>query len=105
MGMLDDAEYARLVCRSGRNKGWGAGRVRRELRARGVPEECAEAALSEFEPDTVRLERFIKSRLGGDPTDRAAIRRVSDALFRRGFSWDEINEALRGVLEEMGEEL
>ena len=79
-------------------------RVRQELRRRGVDEECIEQALDGFEPDGDKLRRFIRARLGDQMPDRAALRRVSDGLYRRGFSWDEINEAINACLEEMGEQ-
>ena len=39
------------------------------------------------------LERFIRSRLS-EPGDRAQVKKVSDALFRRGYSWEQIKHAL-----------
>ena len=39
------------------------------------------------------LEWFIRTRLT-DPGDRAQVKKVSDALFRRGYSWDQIKHAL-----------
>ena len=102
--LLDDLQYARDVCQSCRAKGWGAVRVRCELRRRGVEEEQIEQALDGFEPDGEQLRRFIRTRLGDRVPDRAALRRVSDGLYRRGFSWDEINEALNACLDEMGEQ-
>ena len=41
-----------------------------------------------------RLDRFLTARLK-DPEDREQIRKVSAALFRRGYSWEEIRSALR----------
>lgn len=102
--LLDDEQYARDLCRSGKSKGWGAGRVRQELRRKGVDENCIEAALEDFEPDGEKLRRFIHKRLGGEKPDRAALRRISDGLFRRGFSWDEIKEAINTCLEEWEDE-
>lgn len=102
--LLDDDQYARDLCRSGRSKGWGAARIRQELRRKGIDEECAERALAGFEPDSDKLMRFVRARLGDGKPDRAALRRVSDGLYRRGFSWDEINEAIGACLEEMEDE-
>lgn len=99
--LLDDDQYARDLCRIGRGKGWGAGRIRQELRRKGVGDECIEQALTGFEPDGDKLMRFVRARLGDDKPDRAALRRISDGLYRRGFSWDEINEAISACLEEM----
>ncbi len=102
--LLDDEQYARDLCRSGKSKGWGAGRIRQELRRKGVDDVCIEAVLEGFEPDDEKLRRFIRTRLGGKAPDRAALRRISDGLFRRGFSWDEINEAIHACLEEWEDE-
>jgi len=43
--------------------------------------------------NTEKIDRFIAARLK-DPEDREQIRKISAALFRRGFSWEEIREAL-----------
>ncbi len=102
--LIDDESYAREVCRAGRSKGWGAIRIRQELRRKGVGEETASLVLENFSPDEEKLRRFIRSRLGQEKPDRAALRRISDGLYRRGFSWDEINEAINACLEEMGDE-
>lgn len=102
--LLDDESYAREVCRAGKSKGWGAIRIRQELRRKGVDEETSALVLEDFSPDEEKLRRFILSRLGGEKPDRAALRRISDGLYRRGFSWDEINEAINACLEEIGDE-
>ena len=41
-----------------------------------------------------KIDKFIASRLK-DPNDRDQRRKVSAALYRRGFSWEEIRSALR----------
>ena len=41
-----------------------------------------------------KLRKFISSRLK-DPSDREAVRKVAQALFRRGYSWDDIRTALK----------
>ena len=43
--------------------------------------------------DTSKLDRFIASRLR-DPEDRDAVRKLSAALFRRGYGSEEIRAAL-----------
>ena len=40
-----------------------------------------------------KMDRFIAARLT-DPEDREQIRKVSAALYRRGYSWEEIRSAL-----------
>jgi regulatory protein len=42
------------------------------------------------------VDKLLQSKLRGkDPSDPKEIKRVSDALMRRGYSWSEIKEGLR----------
>ena len=102
-GFLNDESYAAAVARHYAAKGYGAGRVRAELNRRGVPRELWEEALASMpEPDD-KLRRFIASRLR-DPEDREQLRKLSAALYRRGYSWEEIRSALRAYNAEIEED-
>ena len=93
-GFLDDEEYAGAVARHYAAKGYGAGRVRSELQRRGIDRELAADTLSDLPDNAGKIDAFLARRLG-DSHDREAVRKVSAALFRRGFSWEEIRAALR----------
>ncbi len=93
-GYLDDGEYAGAIARHYAAKGYGAGRVREELRRRGVERELADETLAELPESTEKLDAFIARRLG-DPNDRDSVRKVCAALFRRGWSREDIRAALR----------
>ena len=93
-GFLDDEEYAGAVARHYAAKGYGAGRVRSELQRRGIDRELAADTLSDLPDNAGKIDAFLARRLD-DPHDREAVRKVSAALFRRGFSWEEIRAALR----------
>ena len=99
---LDDARYAGMVVRHYAGKGYGAGRIRQELQRRGVPRELWDEALTELPESDDKLDRFIASRLK-DPSDRAQVQKVSAALYRRGFSWEEIRAALARFRADAGE--
>jgi regulatory protein len=99
---LDDARYAGMVVRHYAGKGYGAGRIRQELQRRGVPRELWDEALTELAESDDKLDRFIVSRLK-DPSDRAQVQKVSAALYRRGFSWEEIRAALARFRADAGE--
>ena len=101
-GFLDDARYAGMVVRHYAGKGYGAGRIRQELQRRGVPRELWEEALTALTESDDKLDRFIVSRLK-DPSDRAQVQKVSAALYRRGFSWEEIRAALARFRADAGE--
>ena len=92
---LNDESYAESVIRSCAAKGYGKRRAQQELQRRKLPRELWDAALEgRPEPDET-IDRLLRSRLrGADPDDRAALKKASDALLRRGFGWDEIKDAV-----------
>ena len=92
-GLLNEESYAAAIVRHYAAKGYGAGRIRQELMRRGLERELCEEALAALPEDTAKLDRFIAQRLK-DPDDRDAVRKLSAALFRRGFSSEEIRSAL-----------
>ena len=93
-GFLDDGRYAGMVVRHYAGKNYGAGRIRGELSRRGIPRELWEDAMEEAPQPDDKIDRFVAARLK-DPEDRAQIQKVSNALYRRGYSWEQIREALR----------
>ncbi len=93
MGLINDAEYAGSVVQHYAAKGYGSARIKQELRHHGVPREMWDEAMLQMPEQDAYLERFIRSRLH-EPGDRAQVKKVSDALFRRGYSWEQIKHAL-----------
>ena len=92
-GLIDEERYAGAIVRHYASKGYGEGRVRQELMRRGVPRELWDDALGELPEDTSKLDRLVASKLR-DPEDRDAVRKLSASLYRRGYSGEEIREAL-----------
>lgn len=103
IGALNDAEYAASLVRHYGERGYGPARVREELRRRGVDRALWDAALEELPPPAEILDRLIQKKCRGDLSDRKELKRVSDALLRRGFSWGEVKAAL-GRYTELPEE-
>jgi regulatory protein len=96
LGALDDQAYAGVVVRYYSQRGYGRRRIENELYRRGVPKDCWEEAMEEAQPVGRGIDQFLAARLRGkDPNDPKEIKRVSDALMRRGFSWSDIREGLR----------
>lgn len=95
-GFLDDARYAGQIVRHYAGKGYGEGRIRQELRRRGIQRELWDEALEQAPAPEDKLDAFLASRLK-DPGDRAQVQKVSAALLRRGYSWEEIRSALARV--------
>jgi regulatory protein len=94
IGALNDRAYASVLVRHYSEKGYGAARIKDEFFKRGVPRELWEEALSELPEMEDSIDVFILRKLRGEAPDEAELRRVSAALARRGFSWEEIRAAL-----------
>ncbi len=94
LGYLNEAEYAGRIVQHYAAKGFGARKIRDELCRRGIPRELWEEALSQAEDNSQAIDDFLEKKLKGS-RDQKEIKRASDALARRGFSWSEISDALR----------
>ncbi len=92
--LLNDAEYAGMCVRHYAAKGYGVSRIRSELYRRGVPRELWDDALQELPEQEAQIDRLLQKKLRSAAPDRDALRKASDYLFRRGFTWDEIREAI-----------
>ena len=94
LGAVDDEGYAGVIVRHYGAMGYGPGRVRQELHRRGVPRELWDDALARMPDPEEAIDRFLTAKLRGKTPDRATLQRLSAALQRRGFSWQDIRPAL-----------
>lgn len=94
IGAVDDPAYAAALARHYGQRGYGPARVRQELQRRGVSRELWEEALDELPDSSGILDALIQKRCRGDLSDPREIKRLSDGLMRRGFSWGEVKAAL-----------
>ena len=100
---LDDEAFARRISGQKAAKGYGARRIREFLRAKLFDAGLIDRVLKEAEEsrDTEdaaeKLLALCRRLHRGDVWDGREKARVSAALSRRGFGWDEINAALREV--------
>ena len=101
IGAVDDENYAAALVRHYGGKGYGPARVRDELRRRGVDRGLWDSALEEMPEAAEILDHMLQKR--GDLSDPKERRRASDALLRRGFSWEQVRAAL-GRYAEMEED-
>ena len=96
LGYLNDGAYASMVVRHYSAKGYGRRRLQEELYRHGVPRDYWEEALAEAAPPEDWVDAFLRKKLKpGDLEDRKALKRITDALARRGYRWDEIQDGLR----------
>ncbi len=99
LGFLNDRNYASSVVRSCARKGYGLRRADAELIRRGISKELREEVLNEMPASDNILNRLVRMKLR-DPDDRDEIRKVSAAMVRRGYSWDEVRRAIERVSKE-----
>ncbi len=99
LGFLNDETYGRHVVEQCRAKGWGRSRIAQELKKKQLEPDMVMLLLEDFEPDYEKMQKMIAAKLKGDPhPDRAAIKKVSDSLARKGFGWGQIRQALEGYM-------
>lgn len=99
IGAVDDESYAAAVARDYGRRGYGPQRVREELRRRGVPRQLWDQAMEELPDSAAVLDALIQKKNRGDLSDPKAVKRLSDALLRRGFSWSEVRAAVSRYVE------
>ena len=104
LGAINDGDYARLVARHYGDRGYGPGRVREELRRRGVPKEFWEDALAQLPEAGASIDAYLQKKCRNVVPDEKERRRLADGLLRRGFSWEDIRPALERLCGEARED-
>ena len=104
IGALDDLAYAKAVARHYSGSGYGAAKIRDELRRRGVARELWDEALAEAPDAGETIARVIAAKTKGRTLDEKERKKLSGALLRRGFAWRDVKAALRSLGAEIEEE-
>ena len=96
LGYPNDKVYARMVGEHCAARGYGSARAREELRRRGVPREHWDTALEGMDDPAEAIDAFLRKKLRwAELSDPKVRKRLSDALARRGFRWEDISAGLR----------
>ena len=93
LGLLDDQKTAESVVQRCASKGYGLARVKQALYEKRIPKELWDSVLTDYPDQTERILAFLESRLGSC-WEAKDLRRATDALLRRGHSYQEIRTAL-----------
>ncbi len=106
LSLIDDLNYGKMLVRHQHQKGYGQKKIQQELYAHGISRELWEEVLAEVEEDGTQeaILRFLEQKfrsLNGATPDQKQIKKVSDALARRGFSWGEIRAGLLQYTQEL----
>ena len=105
---VDDARYAAAFAREkAALQGWGPVKIRFQLRGKGIPDETITEALGEVDTAkaVAKLDKLAAERyrlLKGDPQCRL---KLFKALLSRGYDYDEVEAAVRRVMNDSQDEL
>lgn len=102
-GIIDDERYAQRMAEVNVKKPVGLYAFRRKLRAKGISDEDAEAALASFDDAqqqsaALAAAQKLHRKYAALP-EREGKAKLSQALARRGFGWDAIESALDHLFE------
>jgi len=103
-GLIDDARYALRMAEVQSRRPVGVYAFKRKLRAKGISDDEADEALAAFDDAQQQAAcreaaSALARRYAALPA-REARAKLSQALARRGFSWDAIESAMDGMFEE-----
>ena len=102
IGLVDDRRYAERVAQSQLKKPVGAYAVKRKLMAKRLSEEDIEAAMEDFDGEqqaqacSAAAEKLWRKYSSLPAREGRA--KLSQALARRGFSWDAIHSAVDALI-------
>ena len=94
LNLLDDARTAEQIVHKCIHKGYGLSRAKQALYEKRIPKEFWEDALADYPDQTEKILEFLRSRLKNG-FDEKEVRRATDALLRRGHSYQEIRRAMQ----------
>lgn len=97
LGIINDRRYAENLARKYIEvKKYGFYRASNEMYRKGLDRELVNEVLSAYEDSTVeRICDIIGRKYSGSLDDRDKVRKMKNALARQGYSFDDINKAVR----------
>lgn len=94
LDLLDDTKTAQQIVHRCISKGYGRSRAKQALFEKRIPKEFWDDALTDYPDQTEKILAFLEIKLG-DNWGEKELRRATDALLRRGHSYQEIRRALQ----------
>lgn len=93
LNLLDDRETARQIVARSAAHGYGIARAKQMLYEKQIPRDLWAEALEDYPDQSENILAFLRARLGPNP-DQRQVKKVTDALIRRGHSWGDVRRAL-----------
>ncbi len=100
LGAVDDHQYAQIYAQDRAIRGFGPMRIKQELITRGVDRDIIGEVLEELPGSDVAIEAFIIQRTQGRMIDRREAKKITDALIRKGFSYNDVSGYISEFLED-----
>ncbi len=104
LGVVDDERYSKMIVRHYAAKGYGACRIKQELYRHGIQPDLWEEAMEQLPSQEEVMDKLFRNKLKTEHPDRAEIKKATDAMLRRGFSWSEIMACKERVLGDVFDE-
>lgn len=93
MNLLDDQKTAEQIVSRCIGKGYGLARAKQMLYEKRIPKEYWQAALADYPDQTDKIRAYLDAHLPEEP-DVKTIKKVVDALIRRGHSYGTIRKVM-----------
>ncbi|MBQ3492201.1 MAG: RecX family transcriptional regulator [Oscillospiraceae bacterium] len=93
MDLLDDQKTAQQVVQNCIAKGYGRSRAKQALYEKRIPKEYWDEVLENYPDQTDKILAFLQKRLKEEWSEKD-LRKATDALLRRGHSYQQICRAL-----------
>lgn len=93
MDILDDRRTAEQIVGRCISKGYGLARAKQALYEKRIPKDLWQEVLEDYPEQTDAILEFLRSRLG-EQWDQKDLRKATDALLRKGHSYQQIRKAM-----------
>lgn len=93
MNLLDDQKTAEQIVSRCIGKGYGLARAKQMLYEKRIPKEYWQDALADYPDQTDKIRAYLDAHLPEEP-DVKTIKKVVDALIRRGHSYGTIRKVM-----------
>ena len=96
LDLVDDARTASQIVSQCARKGYGIARAKQALYEKRIPKEFWQEALSDYPDQSEHILEYLQTRLSGE-RDEKELKRVVDALLRRGHNYSDIRRCLKAL--------
>ncbi len=108
-GLINDERYANRYVELRQNQPIGRYAMKQKLRAKGIDEQTASDALEVMDDDSQlaaakELAKKLARRYEKEEDSYKRKTKLSQAIARRGFSWDIVREAVEAALDDSGDD-